>query len=241
MELVQCKVGNASFRMVVSNPWERFRVETLASKEPETVRWILDNFRDGDTLLDVGANVGIYAILAAAYNRAGTVVAVEPMAATFARLCENSVHNELQNFRPYCLAIGAENGLTTLNLTSLDAASSMHSVGDSGVFEEPVVLTAGISVVTLDTLAATAGVPNLIKIDVDGGEDAVLAGAANVLRDPRLRSVLVEFNWTDGNDGPHYRDEPLVSAGFRREAVGIEYAREAIRWQNTIYSRPPLL
>jgi hypothetical protein len=82
MDIVECNVENTTFKMIVSNDWERNRVQTLATKEPETVRWILDTFQPGDTLLDVGANIGIYAVLAAAHRPDGTVIAVEPMAAT---------------------------------------------------------------------------------------------------------------------------------------------------------------
>jgi FkbM family methyltransferase len=240
MEIAECRVENTAFRVIVSNDWERNRVDTLATKEPETVRWILDNFGPGDTLFDIGANIGLYAILAAVHNPAGKVIAVEPMAATFARLCENSALNGLQNLHPYCVAVSSENGLGTLNLASLDAASSMHSVGASEMtesFGEQVVIRTGIGLATIDRLAACTGVPSLIKIDVDGGEDAVLAGAAGVLHDPRLRSMLTEFNWIDGSGQKSRRDHPLLQAGFRPEVEGIEYARGSVRWQNTIYTR----
>ncbi|HEX7190111.1 MAG TPA: hypothetical protein VF381_00940, partial [Thermoanaerobaculia bacterium] len=147
--------------------------------------------------------------------------------------------NHLQNLRPYCIAIAAGTGLGTLNLASLEAASSMHSVGAAGMteqFGEPVVLRTGIGLTTLDALAAMAGAPTLMKIDVDGGEDDVLAGATGVLQNPLLRSVLIEFNWLDGS--PRYgRDEPLLRAGFRPDVEGIEYERGSVRWRNTIYSR----
>lgn len=97
MLTMNCSVGAATFRMLVSNDWGRFRVETMATKEPETVDWILENFRAGDTLFDIGANIGIYSILAATWNPEGTVVAVEPMPATFAHLCQNAAVNALQN------------------------------------------------------------------------------------------------------------------------------------------------
>jgi FkbM family methyltransferase len=235
-EVVECRSGTTVFRMHAANEWERGRVRTLATKEPETVRWIAKQFGAGDTLFDVGANIGIYAILAAAQSPAGTVVAVEPMPWSFARLCENAALNGLANLRPYCVAIGAENGLGELRLASLDAASSMHSLGASGPFEEPVVMRTGTAVVTIDALAAAAGVPTLMKIDVDGGEDDVLAGAAAVLHDPRLRSVLIEFNWVAGTAHPR-RDAPLLRAGFELAEVGTEYDRGTVRWQNAIYRR----
>jgi transketolase len=237
MEIAECRSGNTVFRMIVSNRWEQGRVATLATKEPETVQWIAGHFGPGDTLFDIGANVGIYAILAAAQNPAGTVVAVEPMAVTFARLCDNARLNDLANLRPYCVAIGAENGVSELQLVSLDAASSMHSLGTSGLtFGEPVITRTGIGVVTIDSLAAAAGVPALMKIDVDGGEDDVLAGATTVLHDRRLRSVLIEFNWVAGAPHPR-RDAPLLRAGFTLDAVGSEYDHGEVHWQNAIYRR----
>lgn len=237
---MNCSVGAATFQMVVSNDWERFRVNTVATKEPETIDWIVDNFRAGDVLFDIGANVGIYSMLAATSNPEGTVVAVEPMPATFARLCENARVNGLRNVRPYCVAISDRTGLGTFNFASLSEGSSMHSLGASTAteqFGETVVFQSGIGVVTLDDLAAVAGAPSLIKIDVDGGEDDVLAGAEGVLRDPTLRSILLEFNWQTGTPGRGGRDRRLLDAGFVATREGIEYERNAMTWRNTIYSR----
>lgn len=236
MEVAECRAGTTVFRMLVSNRWEQGRVATLETKEPETVRWIAEHFGPGDTLFDIGANIGIFAILAAAQAPAGTVVAVEPMAASFARLCDNAVVNGLGNLRPYCVAIGAQNGLGELQLASLEAASSMHALGEPGLFGEPIVMRTGIGVVTIDSLAAAAGVPTLMKIDVDGGEDDVLVGAAAVLHDPRLRSVLIEFNWLAGAPQTR-RDAPLLRAGFTLDGVGSEYEHGEVRWQNAIYRR----
>jgi FkbM family methyltransferase len=217
MNVAECRAGATAYRMIVSNEWEHGRVATLATKEPETVRWIAEEFRGRDTLFDIGANVGIFAILAAAQNPEGTVVAVEPMAATFARLCENAQLNGLANLRPYCVAVGAENGVAELQLASLDAASSMHSLGKSErtePFGEPVVMRAGVGLATID----------------------VLAGAAATLQDPRLRSVLIEFNWLHGASQPR-RDAPLLRAGFTLDALGNEYEHGEVRWQNAIYRR----
>jgi FkbM family methyltransferase len=241
MMAMDCRIGDTTFRMLVSNDWEQFRVETLDTKEPETIDWILENFRPGDTLYDLGANIGLYSILAAAWNPGGTVVAVEPMPATFTRLCQNAALNALQNLRPYCVAVAERTGLGTLNFSSLQEGSSMHSIGLSGAteqFGETVVFRSGIGMATLDDLARAAGAPSLIKIDVDGGEDDVLAGAAGVLRDRTLRSVLVEFNWPTGSEGPGQRDRRLLDAGFVPTHTGTEYVRNSMTWRNTIYSRP---
>ena len=110
-----------------------------------------------------------------------------------------------------------------------------HDATDVERADHQVVIRAGAGLTTLDDLAMVAGTPSLIKIDVDGGEDNVLAGAAAVLRNPSLRSVLIEFNWSSAQQ--RRRDAPLLQAGFTPVAEGIEYARGALRWQNTIYVR----
>jgi FkbM family methyltransferase len=239
MNFVECAVGDTTFKMIVSNDWEQWRIDTLATKEPETIRWILDNFGPGDTLFDVGANIGVYAILAAACNPEGTVVAVEPMAANFARLCENALINDLANLRPYCLAVAASGGVGTLNFASMEAASSMHSIGAEGLtrqFGPAIVLQAGVGLVTLDALARIEGVPDLVKMDIDGGEDDALAGAVETLHDPKLRSILVEFNAVAGREYGE-RDAPLRRAGFVASLTGEVFERGAVKWQNTVYTR----
>ena len=238
MNVVTCRLADTSFRMLVTNDWETNRANTLATKEPETVRWILENVRAGDTLFDIGANNGVYTLLAAAHAPGARVVAVEPMAATFARLCENIVLNGFTNVDPYCVAIAASQSLGTLNLSSLEAASSMHSIGEAGLteqFGEAIVLRAGIGLTTIDALTAFAGPPTLMKIDVDGGEDDVLAGASSTLRDPHLRSVIIEFNYAP--TAPSRRDEPLLAAGFVAVEEGIEYERAEVKWRNVIYRK----
>ena len=51
-------------KFATPNPLTRWRAETFASKEPETLQWI-DEMKPGDVLWDIGANVGLYSIYAA--------------------------------------------------------------------------------------------------------------------------------------------------------------------------------
>jgi FkbM family methyltransferase len=239
--IVDCSAGSARFRVIVSNWWEKYRVDTLETKEPETVEWLLRRFGPGDILFDIGANIGIYTLLAASNNPRGTVIAVEPMPANVARLCDNVAVNALGNVTPCCLGASAKAGLEDFHLASLESGSSMHSIGDGAMtreFGESVAMRVTVPVTTIDLLAERFGTPALVKIDVDGAEDEVLSGAAAVLRDPGLRSLLVEFNWT--NDHPHdeKRLAPLSSAGFEVERAGISYQWGEVRWQNFIFSRP---
>ena len=55
------------------------------------------------------------------------------------------------------------------------------------------------------------------------------------LRDPRLRSVIIEFNYSSAASSR--RDGPLRAAGFVAVEEGIEYERANVRWRNVIYGR----
>ncbi|HEY2326961.1 MAG TPA: FkbM family methyltransferase [Gaiellaceae bacterium] len=167
------------------------RLRPLA-KEPWTVDWIEQNLRDGDVLYDIGANVGDYALIAAAIGGSATkVVAVEPGYATYASLCENVQLNGLeQKVIPLPVVLGESSRVGSLSYRDTAAGGAMHTMdGDGGMYDQPVL------VFPLDDLPTRFGLPwpTLIKLDVDGAEAAVLSGGAETLRRPELRSVLIEI------------------------------------------------
>ena len=171
----------------------RLRVDSVA-KEPWTVAWLERSIRPGDVVWDVGANVGVYALLAARLlGDAGTVVAVEPGYANFAALCENVVLNGLEaRVVPLPLVLGDASRTATLDYSDLRAGSALHALegtGTAAAYRQPVLVH------TLDQVVGGFGVdaPTLLKLDVDGGEVGVLAGARETLERSELRSVLVEI------------------------------------------------
>ena len=173
------------------------RLQSCA-KEPWTVAWIEKWIEPGETLYDVGANVGAYSLVAAKAPGSGArVVAIEPGYATYAALSDNIVLNaagDLVTALP--VALGARTSLEALHLRDLAAGAAMHDFGgdalDDGrhVYHQPVITMA------LDELIERFGLPPAthIKLDVDGTELDVIAGAAATLRSSALRSVLVEMD-----------------------------------------------
>ena len=63
-------------------------------REFEDMAFLIDLLRPGDLFMDIGANVGTYTVLAAGHCGA-RAVAVEPLPATFARLCRNVRRNDI--------------------------------------------------------------------------------------------------------------------------------------------------
>ena len=102
----RCELEHAGARMIFSTPntGTRWRVETISTKEPCTLEWIAE-FKPNDILVDVGANVGMYTVWAAA-TRGARVFAFEPEAQNYALLNRNILFNDLQRatVKAYCMA-----------------------------------------------------------------------------------------------------------------------------------------
>lgn len=165
-------------------------------KEPWTVAWIERTLRDGDVFWDIGANVGGYALIAGSIAREGTrVVAVEPAYANYAALCDNIALNGLGDVvMPLPVLLSDATGLATLSLTDLSAGAGVHTLEGIATQFLPTVERQIMLCYALDDLVEQFELPwpTLLKVDVDGAEEAVLAGASRALARSEFRSALVE-------------------------------------------------
>ena len=157
------------------------------AKEPWTVAWLEARLRADDVLWDVGANIGGYSLIAAAAG-AGRVVAIEPSPSNFAALCDNVVLNGLGGtITALPLVLAASTGLARLEHGDARPGAT-HRLAEGS--EGAPVLGFALDEL-LDRFALPA--PTLLKLDVDGAEAQVLAGAGATLARPGLRSVLIEI------------------------------------------------
>src|SRR5262245_45908783 len=219
--------GPVRARFDVSNPTIEWRVRTLFTKEPDTIQWI-DTFLDGDVMLDVGANVGMYTIWAA-MTRGARVVALEPESQNYAVLNRNVHLNGLgERVAAYCVAASDADGFNFLYLGSFCAGDACHNFGESVGYDGrpmPSAFRQGCVAVKIDSLVrdGVVPVPNHVKIDVDGIEPRVIQGAAQTLRDLRVRSVLIEINT---NLDEHWEIvDTMIAAGFDYSQEQIERAQ----------------
>ena len=182
------------------------RIRTLFSKEPITLAWI-DSFADGQTLYDIGANVGMYTVYAAVMRDA-TVYAFEPEALNYAELNKNIYLNGLHGrVLGYCLALSDVDKVDRLLLSDFGLGISYHDFEENSWTEDKEFaadwkvskdnrLPQGAIGSRLDSLVGGGlPVPDHIKIDVDGLEHRVIAGMLDILRNPALKTVLVEINF----------------------------------------------
>ena len=192
-------VDDVRFSIGCTNWITHYRWYLFENKEPE-VRYFFDrNLMTGDTVFDVGANVGVCSLYVAALRRDSTVYAIEPEISNIARLRENILANAFQEWiKPICAGVSDRVGITRLFLSSEEPGAAVHSISDSELAKthlgyDVVGHEVAISI-TLDYLAAELGtVPNLIKIDTDGNEKKILLGGQKVLTDRRLRAIVIEM------------------------------------------------
>jgi FkbM family methyltransferase len=156
-------------------------------QEFDEMAFVLHALRPGDLFVDVGANIGTYTLLAA-----GAVgcrcLCVEPVDKAFRELGDNLRMNELEGrVEAHRVALGASVGevrMTSL-LDSCNRILPDNARRDAGTQVVPMT--------TLDRLL-TGRTPAILKIDVEGYEPQVLAGAAATVTQPSLLAVLVETN-----------------------------------------------
>jgi len=184
----------ADIRVGVTSRTEILSRLRPSEKEPWTVAWLERTLGAGDVLYDVGANVGAYSLIAASLGREGVrIIAVEPAFANYEALCSNVVLNGLeQSIVPLPVLLGERTRLVELAYRDTEAGTAEHAVGESGLLT---------LCYRLDDLVAGMALPapTLLKIDVDGAEVPVLAGASAMLSRPELRSVLVEVERSGGD------------------------------------------
>lgn len=203
----------------------QWRVETQYTKEPDTVEWIR-GMKPGETFFDIGANIGLYTMLAAKCGL--KVFAFEPEAQNFALLIRNLAMNKLSKEQcvafPFCLSDGQF--IDTLRLSSLTPGGSCHSFASDKNYkmqEKTWAYEQGSVGFALDSLVFDVGMPQPthIKIDVDGFEDKVLRGAERTL--DHVSSLLVEM---DSNNADHMGwKSTLESKGFKTDDAQIAAAR----------------
>jgi FkbM family methyltransferase len=181
-------------RFHTPNETTRWRAETLTTKEPITLDWI-ESMRKGETMWDVGANVGGYTVWAGV--RGVNVIAFEPEAENYALLNRNIALNNL-DATAYCLALSDRRQFNQLHLSARQLGGSCHTFGaETGPHgdERHTGLVQGCFATTIDDLIAQGlPAPDHIKIDVDGLEGQVIAGASRLLASGKVKTLLIETN-----------------------------------------------
>lgn len=155
----------------------------------------------GELFFDIGANAGVYTVLAAKVLDLD-VVAFEPVNCTFERLKDNLHINGIEK-KVLAKNIGLSDSVGTLNFTNnLDATNHVALNPNRSLLVESVRVS------TLDNeIDELAKIPTIIKIDVEGFELMVFRGAERLLSAKNLRVIIVELN--DSGEKFGYKDSDV--------------------------------
>lgn len=145
--------------------------------------------KPGDAMIDGGANIGLYTLLAAScVGSLGRVVACEPAPATMALLRANIARNQLRCVSLRDVALAEEPGRMVMQV--FEAGSGFSSFAPADAARATAV---DVEATTLDQLASEIPQPvSLVKLDVEGAEHRALRGATRLLEDARP-DFIVEF------------------------------------------------
>lgn len=206
LDYAEIEVGGRPMRFATTGSSSRKRLRTLFTKEPITLAWI-ETFKEGQTLYDVGANIGMYTIYAAVMRKA-IVYSFEPEALNYAELNKNIYLNDLQSrVLGYCAALSDVDKADRLLLSDFGLGISYHDFEENSWVEDKAFAhdwfvskdgrrQQGCIGRRLDSLVSEGlPIPDHIKIDVDGLEHRVVEGMAETLAQPGLKTVLIEINF----------------------------------------------
>ncbi|RDD62244.1 FkbM family methyltransferase [Ferruginivarius sediminum] len=182
----QIRTGNDRITISTLRRWRRYRfgidrwLERLAGEYGYKQHWTL---RPGDTVIDIGANIGEFSIFSA--SQGAQVISIEADNYIFDILKSNAKEQAIETIN---CAIWKEDGAVTFYSSYEDADSSTI---EPASFTEEYPQRA----LTLDTIVEQRGIEDiaLIKCDAEGAEPEVLAGAKRTLL--RTRALTLDCGY----------------------------------------------
>ena len=183
-------------RRFYPHPWEAAQLQRMLSANGITL------------VLDVGANVGQFARSLRIVGYRGRIVSFEPLSKAHARL-RNVAKRDPFWIVPDAVAIGDKHGSTVIHVAGDSVSSSVlemldahrHAAPDSAYIGSEIVPLAKLDTAASEFLHAQDVV--FLKIDAQGFESQVLAGAADLL--PRIKGLMLELSLV-----PCYRDQVIL-------------------------------
>jgi len=175
-------------------------------REPFSTKFLSGLIEPDDIIIEIGANIGYYAILESKLASNGVIHAIEPLPENVELLTKNIELNECNNIHQYSFAIGAEEGNRKLLVYDKCNWTSFTKNPEGIVIDE-----IDMPITTLDSLVFNSikKCPSIIRMDVEGFECQIIKGALRLLKESSNLKLFIELH-------PH-----LVSVEDMDEMLGI--------------------
>ena len=214
--------------------WGQIDLRAAGVIEPQTTALFDRLLGPGDTVVDVGAHVGYHTLRARRrVGETGRVLAIDPQPYNCDKLLTNAELNGFGNIVVVAAAVGAATSFVPLKQQARTDKSRLTLRG-KGVNDNSASFI--VPVVTLDWLFAAQGIERaaLLKIDVEGYEPEVLAGAAAAL--DRVDNIVLEILPDEEPSRVREIEERLRAAGFRlRDVAGGEWRPRTPTVENNVW------
>ncbi|MEP7108240.1 MAG: FkbM family methyltransferase [Ferruginibacter sp.] len=150
--------------------------------------FVLHVLRSEDIFVDIGANVGVYTILASK-NAGARVLSIEPIASSYLTLRNNVFLNEVDHLVTlHPIGVGEEPGILSFT-NSMDAINHVLVADEECDFNNSVL----VEVKSIDEIVE-GNEPVIIKMDIEGFEWTALKGAKKLLDGNILKCLIIELN-----------------------------------------------
>ena len=198
---------HSTVQLIKKRHYLRLLRSPLLEKEPElrVVRYLI---KPGDTVIDIGANIGVYSkILSELVGPDGHVYSIEPFPPTFEILCYNVRKLHLDNVEPVNVAVSDSEAVVTMALPYNSSGAETHYrasiVTDRA--KKGNTETANVLATTIDSrFLSASGTISFIKCDVEGYEPACIKGAVKFLaRSQSAWLIEVSGDPDDTNSAAH--------------------------------------
>ena len=173
-----------SFELIVDGIRENYITESWQKE-----------INSGDIIVDIGANIGYYALLEAKLTgEKGKVYAIEPIPDNITLLKKSIDINNYKNIDIYQLAIGNSNGNAPIYVGKARNLSSMRMV-DSYAEQGGYIDKIDVKLITLDEFLKDKPSPNVVRMDTEGYEYEIIRGMSQTLAKRLPMKMFIEFHF----------------------------------------------
>ena len=164
-------------------------------REASCVETMYKELKEGDIVVDIGANIGYYTLLEAkVVGDRDKVYAIEPAPENVELLKRNIELNKYLNVEVCQLAVGDKNGLAPMYLSRKRNLGTLREV--SGTEKERFVKKkVDVEVMTLDDFSKSRPYPQIIRMDVEGYEYQIIRGMKRILKKELPLILFIEFHF----------------------------------------------
>ena len=250
------KINKKKIKFFCPSSTTNSRVQSLFTKEPETLSWINNFENKGDEKIffwDIGANIGLYSIYAATRFNNIEVIAFEPSTSNLRTLSRNiSINNLHDKIKIFPVALNdKENIFSIFSETQFKEGGSISNFKNNidytgNVLEKNKIKNKyNIFGTNIDYLILNniINIPNYIKIDVDGIEHLIIEGGKKLLAKKELKELSIEIN-NDYSAQQNLITELMKDNGFKKTSStnakflnNVNYKRNFNESLNTVYKR----